>query len=374
MPTRRRESTRREAGDSQREIARGDQRTNSLHIGAGRPILDERRHVLTHQPVHLRGTVSRSPGNELERLRRTERLDREHELQPLGRLEREERRGHPHAHVILLIVRGRHRVQAHRVSKRPQLGKQCCRRVLDHHVAARAPGIGREKGREPEVERRRQEPERATLGDRAKIGERNPQRVECQRQALPVKVSGGDDSRRLIEHERVVGRGVQVDLDESSEKREPFPRGAVYLRRAAERVGVLEVALPRPDPLRTCRQGSNDRGGALLPGHGTQGLDVGIEGAGLAPYRLERKRGNPVRAIGEPRAANRENRADRSHEMRAVDERERLLRGELERLDVGLAKSVGGRPDMAGRVEHLALADQRKKCVSGGSEIAARPE
>src|SRR6185436_15687001 len=103
-----------------------------------------------------------------------------------------------------------------------------------------------------------------------------------------------------------------------------------------------------PDPLRTCRQGPKDRGGALLPGHGTQGVDVGIEGTRFAPYRLERKRGNPVRAIGEPLAANREDRADRSHEMRAVDERERLLGGELERLDVRLAKSVRDRSALAG--------------------------
>ena len=128
------------------------------------------------------------------------------------------------------------------------------RRVLDDHqpaVPARDPGV-RNAGRPPL--RRASTSSAVRRSEIApELGQRELREVERERDRLAVEVAAADDEPAARgqgvgrdvaagrEHERVVGRGVELDVEDAAQVVERVADGAVDLRHAAQRVRVLDL-------------------------------------------------------------------------------------------------------------------------------------
>ena len=82
----------------------------------------------------------------------------------------------------------------------------------------------------------------APLGDRREIRERDGEEVERHRDRLSVKVAAAQQLAGL-EHERIVGRGVQLAADDARGEVDRVEHRAVHLRHAAQRVRVLHARI-----------------------------------------------------------------------------------------------------------------------------------
>ena len=180
----------------------------------------------------------------LDRLRGGEQLDRERALGVRDDLPRLQPGRVAHRHVILLPGARRDRVDRCRVAERLVLGDERCGHVLRDHEPRVEPAVGREERRQPVAQVRVDEALDAALGDARELGHRHRERVERERERLPVEVPGRDEHAVLDEHERVVGRRVQLGRDRVLDVVEEVARRAVHLRRAAQRVRVLHLVAP----------------------------------------------------------------------------------------------------------------------------------
>ena len=202
--------------------------------------------------------------------------------------------------------------------------------------------VGQER-RQAVRHRRVQHPLDPALGDRSQLREADLERVERNRDRLAVEVPVRDDLPAIGQHERVVGGGVQLDGDRPLGVVDRVAHGAVHLRRAAERVRVLHPPAPAMggDDLRVVEEAVQIRRRGRLAGMRPQRLELGRERRARPAHRLDRLRGCQVGQLPQPVRAAHDERADRRHELRAVDEREALLRGELDRRQAGLRQRVG---------------------------------
>ena len=116
--------------------------------------------------------------------------------------------------------------------------------VLRDHEPGVEPALLDEERRQPVRQARVHEPLHTPLGDARQLGDRHRKGVEREGERLAVEVAGGDDLVLVDEHERVVGRRVQLDGDRRLRVREEVAARAVHLRGAAQRVGVLHLVAP----------------------------------------------------------------------------------------------------------------------------------
>ena len=191
--------------------------------------------------------------SQVQRLRRDQQLDREDPLDALEDQPRMAGGGRAHRDVILLVRARRDRIDRRGMGEHLVLAGEGRGRVLvDHHPRVDA-RTGRQEGRQPAVEPRIDEQRRPALADRAQLGERELGEVERERDRLAVEVAAADDpaaagrervDRRHAaagEDERVVGRGVELDVQHATEVVEGVLDGPVDLRHAAQRVRVLDL-------------------------------------------------------------------------------------------------------------------------------------
>ena len=235
---------------------------------AERPVLADALRELAHGIVrraHARRRLERR--EELDRLRTGEQLDRERQLGIRQHLQRLQPGGVPHRDVILLARARRDRVDARRMAERLVLGDERRRHVLGDHEARVEAALAGEERRQPLRERRVDEPLDPPLGDVRELGDRHRERVEPERERLAVEVAVRDDQPLVDEHERVVGRGVELDRDRRLDVVEQIAARTVHLRRAAQRVGVLHLVAPamRLDDRRPLEQAEHVRGRVELP-------------------------------------------------------------------------------------------------------------
>jgi histidine ammonia-lyase len=123
----------------------------------------------------------------------------------------------------------------------------------------------------------------------------------------------------------------------------------VHLRGAAKRVGVLHLVAPavRLDDRGAFEQ-QPDVGRRLpLPLERARGVDRLEEARARSLQRFERLRTGEVGRRGESPRADEPERRHRSHELRAVDQRQPLLRGELHRLETDTRECVPAREALA---------------------------
>ena len=113
------------------------------------------------------------------------------------------------------------------------------------------------------------------------------------------------------------------------------------------------------------------RGRRLLAAKRAKCMDLGQEARTCAVERLDGHRAGEVRRDLEPPRANEAERADGRHELRAVDERQPLLRVQHDRLepDGRQRLAAGQQPSFDPGV---SFADERQREVGERCEVAAR--
>jgi len=226
----------------------------------------------------------------------------------------------------------------------------------------------------------------AALADGGELGERARGVVQPERQRFPVEVPAGDDGGAVgaagprvdavaVEHEGVVGRAVELGLDGVPEVAEGVPDGAVDLRQAANRVGVLD-AVAVPVALHDLAVGGEPFDvprARRLAVVGPDLVDGGVAVRGRGHRHLGRQRaggvGGPQHALGVHEHERRQPR----RQLGAVDERQPLLRAERDGLQSGRRKRL-----VAGQAVALhprfSFADEHEAEVREWREVAARAE
>ena len=147
------------------------------------------------------------------------------------------------------------------------------------------PDDAAQEGRQPVVEARVEEQRHPPLADGAELRDGQLGEVERQRDRLAVEVAAADDEavpgrQGVLRHvaasgedERIVGRGVHLDVEDAVEVVEGVAGGAVDLGHAADRVGVLDaVAVARgASAAARCRAAASAARRRCAPGPGADG-------------------------------------------------------------------------------------------------------
>ena len=243
----------------------------------------------TRRPARRRAARSRAP--------RSQFASTCHAFRPAGVA---------HRHVILLAGARRDRVDRRRMAQHLVLRDERRGDVLRDHEAAVQPAVGREERRQAVGEVRVDEPLDAPLGDARELGDRHRERVERERERLAVEVAVRDERVVVDEHERIVGRRVELDRDGVVGVVEQVARRAVHLRRAAQRVRVLHLVAPavRLDDRRAVEQAQHVRRRVALPAQRPQRVDLRQERRARALQRLERHRAREIGRLREPARAH----------------------------------------------------------------------
>ena len=227
----------------------------------------------------------RAPGSrsqaQVEALGGADELDGQDALGVLEDAAQVEGRDRAHRDVVLLVGRGGDGVGRGRVRQHLRLRGQGGRRVLQDHEPRIEAGRGAQEGRQPVVEARVEEQRHAPLADGAQLGDGQLGQVERQGHRLAVEVAAADDEAvtgrqgvlghvaALGEDERIVGGGVHLDVEDAVQVVQGVAGGAVDLRHAADRVGVLDavaVGVVRALQLAVAQQPAQLGGGAHLAG------------------------------------------------------------------------------------------------------------
>ena len=310
-----------------------------------------RAHARAPRPRRAGHRPCREP--QVERLRRDEQLDRQDPLDVAGDRPRVAGRDRAHRDVVLLVGARRDRVDRRRMREDLVLGHQGGRGVLvDHHPGV-DPRRGRQERRQPAVEPRVDEQRGPPLADRAELGERDLGEVEREGDRLAVEVAAADHppaaGRDRVdigdaaagEHERVVGRRVELDVEDATQMVERVAHRAVDLRHAAQRVRILDLVgvsvmagLQPAVAEQVAQLGGHGDLARVRPGQLVRGGERHVR----AEQRLDAHRRDDARGPHQPVRVGEHERADRAHHLRPVEEREALLGLEHERLEPGLAQ------------------------------------
>ena len=286
---------------------------------------------------------------------------------------------HPHADVILLARARGDRIDRRGVGQRLALRHDRGGRVLDQHEPAVQPALRDEERRKPARGGRVQQAVKTAVADRGERHERERQCVEGDRDRHPVEVPAAPDVVVLDEHDRVVAHAVRLDREHVTNVPAGVARGAVHLRRAPERVGILDLMWRIPVRLADRRSGQERaqvRRARGLPRMGTQRLEPLVEGRVGAERGLDRHRCDDVGRPRERLRPGEREHPDREHALRPVHQREPFLGFERERRQRLVRQHVAGGHRcraVVGR-QQAPEPDQREREAGERREIAGSPE
>jgi hypothetical protein len=178
-----------------------------------------------------------------------------------------------------------------------------------------------------------------------------------------------------VDQDRIVGDGVQLGLHDAGQVAEGVAAGAVDLRDAAERVGVLHLAAVgvAGEDFAAGHEAIHVHGRLDRAAVRAEGDEPLIEGAQAAAAGLERHGGDDVGQFREPRGAGGNGRGVCEHELRAVDEGQPVFGAERYRGDARLSECGIGRERLAAAA-NVAAADHGHDHVGEGREVAAGAE
>ena len=196
---------------------------------------------------------------EVDALRRAHQLDRENVPHVAHDAPQLPRRAHRHRHDVFLVAVGRDRVDARRMRQHLALARERGGGDLRHHEAGVHAGVAREERRQPLVQVGMHEAVDAPLGDRREVRQRDREEVERHRHRLAVKVAAAQQLA-VLEHERIVGRRIELAADDAGGEVDRVEHGPVHLRHAAQRVRVLHARIVRADATRgsRCRRAARE--------------------------------------------------------------------------------------------------------------------
>ena len=269
------------------------------------------------------------------------------------------------------------------------LGHQRRGRVLGQHVAVVEAAVGGQEGRQL-GELAGQQAEGAALADAGDLGHGHRRQVERQSERLAVEVAGADHVAGVGKDERVVGHRLDLDGDHLAQPAVGVAAGAVHLRDAADRVGVLHLVA-----VEVAEHDLAALGGVAhvarrvqLAGDRAQLLDTVRERADRAAQTLDAHGADQVGRVEQRLAVGDRQAADGGHELGAVEEGEALLGFER---DAARGRPLRGRGRAGRRApsarearsaarrgvvcnQQLALADHRQHEVRRRRQVAARPQ
>ena len=194
----------------------------------------------------------------------------------------------------------------------------------------------------------------------------------AMRHRLAVEVAVREHLAPVGEHQRVVGGRVDLDRDHAGGVGGGVAHRAVHLRRAAQRVGVLDAAAPavRLDDLASRPAAGRDcAADAICPGCGRRAWISGENGV-REPRTASTDSAAARSAVFTSRSPRRSRSAPmRGHELGAVDQRKPLLGVQRDRSQPRHAQGIG-----AGH--HLAAdappAPRRPAAGQGGRAAPGR--
>jgi hypothetical protein len=132
--------------------------------------------------------------------------------------------------------------------------------------------------------------------------------------------------------------------------RERVAHRAVYLRHAAQGIGILHARIVlqmRSANLALAQKLSEGDGHLLLPAMRACGVKALVEGGGRPAQGFQRHRARDICGADEPRGAQERERTDRRQGLRSVQEREPLFRLQLERPEARAPERLGAREALA---------------------------
>ena len=191
-----------------------------------------------------------------------------------------------------------------------------------------------------------------------------------------MEVAVRDEQLLLGEDERVVGCCVELGRHGVVDVVEEVPRGAVHLRRAAERVGVLHLVAPavRLDDRRAFEEAQHVGGRGTLPAQRAKRVDLRQERRPRALERLDRESARDVRGRREPPRPHEPEREGRRHELRAVDEGEPLLRRQPHGLETDPCERVRAGQPLAPTHASPSPTSGSARCARGARSPEAPTE
>ena len=277
--------------------------------------------------------------------------------------------------MVLLVRRGRNRVDARRVRERLQLRRDRRGGDLRHHEARVHAALARQERRQAAA-RRIDQPIRAPLADRRQRHDRRGEQIRGDRNRRAVEIPARDDVAGLGEHHRVVGGAVGLDRRCLADEAQRVARRALHLRSAAQRVGVLHLAaeLVRLVDAAAAQQPLDVRGRRLLAGEGARVVDARLERMDRAAQRVDRQRRRDVGGARELLGRRERERQHSRRRLRPVDEREALLRSERDRCQPGTGERLRTGKRILIVVLDLALSDEHEREVRERREIPARAD
>ncbi len=374
---------------------------------------------------------------QVERLRGGVELQAQHLAQVVGHCQHVARFVGAHGHVVFRVRAGRNRVHRRRHRAAGEVVDDGRRRVLhDHEARFGGVFVADQEGRQPVVGRRIHQLVEPAFGNARQHGNRGFHVAHRQRERHAVEMAGGNDllfdvvGLCVREHDGIVGKRVQFDLEHAPSLRQRVAHGTVHLRHAAQRVAVLRLVLlaaakgaesrvellstvalrsrhPVPTDVeaqlacvRACpalrkpgakardevvgdvgqcgavEQLSQVRGHRHLAGMRPQRVDLGRERAEAACEGVDGHRGREIGRVDQILELRQGEHARREHLRSAVVEREAFLVRERDRRQAGPRERVGA-GDAFACEEGFAATEQHDGQVRQRREIATgadRPE
>ena len=274
--------------------------------------------------------------------------------------------------MVLLAERRGDGIDRGRVGEDFVLGDECGGRVLRHHETGVEAGVLHEQAGHLQVTDgvAMQQHIDAALGDGGNLGSRNGEVVEDKGQRFAMEIAAAEHVA-VLEHQRIVRRGVDLGLDDGTGVFDGEAHGAVHLRHAAKRVGVLHLGamgVGRQD-FRAPEQLAEIPGDILLALVRAGGVDARVVRGGAAAGGLQGHRRRDVGGPGD--VGDAEEAVDRvgGHELRAVNEAEALLRLQPERFEAEFPQHDRG-TEPAALIDHFTQPKQGQDHVGQRREVA----
>ena len=258
---------------------------------------------------------------------------------------------------------------ARRISALLVLRDESGRRHLGEHEARVEPRVRRQEGRQA-AQRRIDQHGDPPLGERPDLAKRERDHVGGESNRLGVKVAARQRLVVLGEDERIVGDGVRFVGERRRGLTQEVERGAHHLGLAAQAIGVLNPRIAEAvggADLAAGDERPQGLGSLALAAMPAQGMDARVERRIRAARGVERQSAGRERRAKQGLGLEQADERVRRRELRAVEQREPLLRLERERLEPNRGQRFGRRHDAIVE-ESLADADH------GGGHMGERRE
>ena len=325
-----------------------------FHVGCHLRILLEKRNPRPHHfecgggaPAHARSRSQRAAAK-VDGLRGRHEFDSQNVAQIPQHAPRLSDRDGTVRHVILHVGRGGDAVGAGGKAQRLVFAAQGRGGVLRQHEARMEATVFRKKRRQKAIVAGGiGETVQSSLRNVAVLRHGETEVIKGDGQGLAVKVpatEGHGGSVRLEKKERIVRHAVELNVQNSSHVGNGVGAGAVDLRHAAQRVGILRVfAKIRPEKLRSFQQGTQLLGGLHLVRLGSDLVDPSIQGGRRSVQCFHRKSPGDVGNKGAVLGLGHGQASQSRHEGRAVGQRQTLLGGQFHGRQAHLGQGLDSR-------------------------------